>query len=327
MEIRKLGRTDISIPALGLGTVTFGREIDEETSFRMMDCAMENGLTLFDTAEAYGGGNAREYRRQNMNVDDVRETTGEMHSSELIVGRWLRERNCRDQIVLCTKMSPPNPPDNIDRAVRDSIERLGVDCIDLYYLHSWDDDTPIDESLDALSRHVEAGRVRSIGCSNFTGEQLQAMLDSAAEHGYARPEAIQNNYNLACRDPEPDVFRICQENGVSFIAYSPIAAGFLTGKYTPDRDSLPAGSRFAVIPGHCDVFFTDRNFRIVEQLREKSEQTGQTMATLASAWVTSSPNVACTLFGARKIDHLLSGVAACESGIDAPLRAEMSAWE
>ena len=326
MQRRRLGRTDLSIPALGLGCTTFGREIDDDTSFKIMDHALECGLTLFDTAESYGGGNANQYRRAYLGVDDVREVSDEMHSSELLIGRWLRERNCRDQIIVCTKVGPGNHPQNIARAVRDSSERLGVESIDLFMLHAWDEHVPISESLDALTQQIRAGRVRSIGCSNFTGVQLAESLQCSDQHGFARFEAIENVFNLASADAEQDVFRICAQQEISFIAYSPLAAGFLAGKYTPDRNVLPPGSRFDVIPGHCDVYFSPHNFRVVEQLRQKSEQTGQPMVFLAAAWVTSCPQVSCTLFGARRLAHLNNGIAAFEKGLDPRLRAEMTSW-
>ena len=324
---KQLGRTDQTIPDLGLGCVTFGREIDQDAAFELMDHAVARGMTLFDSAEGYGGGNARQYRRDNLDAHDEREVSGEMSSSELIVGRWLRATGRRDEITICTKMSPPNDPERIEQAVGDNLERLGVDCIDLYMLHGWDDDTPIAETLDALSDQVRSGRLRHLGVSNVSGEQLTQSLECSQAHGYERFEAVENNYNLGCREPEEDLFSICAQQQVSFIGYSPLGAGFLTGKYTPDREALPTGSRFDVIPGHCDVYFSERNFRIVESLRRKSEELGQSMASLAAAWVVSSNRVDCTLFGGRKIEHLDSALAALANGLDPALRAEMSAWE
>ena len=327
MQTKKLGRTNLSIPALGLGCVTFGREIDKASSFAVMDHAMALGVTLFDSAEGYGGGNARQYRRKNLNVDDEREVTGEMHSSELIVGRWLRERKCRGRVFLCTKMLPPNQPDNIERAVGASLERLSIDCIDLFMLHTWDDDAPIGETLDALTQQVRNGRVRCVGASNITAEQLTESLACSEAHGYARFDAVENNYNLSCREPEQDVLPVCGLKNVSFIAYSPLGGGFLTGKYTPDRGALPAGTRFDVLPGHCDAYFSDRNFRVVQRLRKLSESIGQSMAHLAAAWAVTNDLVACTLFGARKLEHLDNAVAALNTGLDPALRTEMAEWE
>ena len=213
-----------------------------------------------DTAEAYGGGNARVYRRDKLDADDVREVSGEMHSSELTLGRWIRARGCRDDVVVCTKVNGGNAPENIARAVRDCSERLGINRIDIFMLHVPDDKVPIDESLDALNAEVSAGRVGIIGCSNFSGGQLREALEASRRHNLARFEVIENHYNLAHREAETDVFPACAERDVSFIAFSPLGAGFLTGKYTRDRQQLPPGTRFDVIPGHCDVYFSDDHF-------------------------------------------------------------------
>ena len=168
MEQRPLGRTGLTISAIGLGCVTFGREIDEDMSYRIMDYAVEKGITWLDTAEGYGGGNARAYRRDRLGVDDIREVSGEMGSSECILGRWMQSRGCRDQMILCTKVSTGNQPENIHRALSDSLDRLGTDYVDLYKLHKSDPDVPIDETLGALTEHVEAGRIHVIGCSNLS---------------------------------------------------------------------------------------------------------------------------------------------------------------
>src|SRR5262245_11761672 len=128
LEQRPLGRTGRVIPVVGLGCVTFGREIDEEASFRILDYAVEKGITFLDTAEAYGGGQARAYRRSTLGVDDVREVSGEMSSSERILGRWLRARGCRNAVTICTKVSTGGNPDNVRRALGGSLERLGLDA-------------------------------------------------------------------------------------------------------------------------------------------------------------------------------------------------------
>jgi len=313
MKTNCLGRTDQTLSAIGLGCVTFGREIDEQTSFRILDYAVERGITFLDSAEGYGGGNSREYRRKHLKVDDAREVSDEMFSSESILGRWIRARGCHDDVTVCTKVGTGNAPENIARAVRDCSQRLGMDRIDLFMLHAPDDHVPIDESLDALNREVAAGRVGAIGCSNHSGAQLREALDASRRLGLARFEAIQNIYNMAHPAAEKDVFPVCAEQDVSFIAYSPLGAGFLTGKYTPDRNKLPSGTRFDVIPGHCDVYFSDEGFRAVEQLRERSKRLGVSMAYLAGAWVTRSPHVGCTLFGARTCAHVDNAIAALEA--------------
>jgi len=313
MKQGRLGRTDLSLSPIGLGCATFGREIDEQTSFRILDYAVERGVTFLDTAESYGGGNSQAYRREHMGVEDVRETSNQMSSSELILGRWMRDRGCRDEVTVCTKVSTGNDPENITRAVRNCSQRLDVDKIDLFLLHTPDAQVPIAESLDALNCEVTAGRIGAIGCSNHDGGQLQEALETSRRLGFARFEAIQNIYNMVHREAEEDIFALCAEHDVSFIAYSPLGAGFLTGKYTPNRDQLPIGTRFHVIPGHCDVYFSDEGFQVVEQLRANSDRLGLPMAYLAGAWVSQNPQVACTLFGARTCKHVDNGCATLEA--------------
>ncbi len=191
-----------------------------------MDYAVECGVTFFDIAESYGGGDARAYRKVQLNGDDVRETSGEMSSSERIIVRWLRDRDCRDKVTICTKVSTGNESENIARAVRDFRERLNVSCIDLFMLHTPSDSVPIDESLAALSEQVSAGRVSAIGCSNFSGAQLREVLSVSRDNGYARFEAIENRYNLVDPTVEDDVFPVCADHEVSFIAFSPLGKGF-----------------------------------------------------------------------------------------------------
>ncbi len=326
MEHRKLGRTDMSISFIGLGCVTFGREIDEENSVAILDYAVENGLDWLDTAEAYGGGNARTYRRDVLKVDDVRETSDVTGSSEIIIGNWMKERGCRDEVAICSKVSSGNRPENIARALQVSLDRLQVDCIDIYELHSPDESVPIDESLAVLDQAVTDGRIRTVGCSNFNASQLQEALDASARHGYARFEVIQPPYNLADPGAKDELFPLCRREEVGVTSYSPLAAGFLTGKYTPDRNDFPRGSRFDVIPGHADIYFNDRNFRNVERLRALSDSRGLPMVRLAMAWAMGHPDVTSVIVGARHTGHLDNAFEALDLRTDTQLRDEMSSW-
>ena len=326
MEHRKLGRTDTSISFIGLGCVTFGREIDEERSVAILDYAVENGLDWLDTAEAYGGGNARTYRRDVLKVDDVRETSDVMGSSEIIIGKWMKARGCRDDVVICSKVSSGNKPENIARALQVSLERLQVDCVDIYELHSPDETVPIDESLAVLDEAVAAGSVKTVGCSNFNAAQLREALDAAERHGYARFEVIQPPYNLADPGAQDELFPLCRREEVGVTSYSPLAAGFLAGKYTPDRNAFPKGSRFDVIPGHADIYFNDRNFRNVERLRALADSRGIPMVRLAMAWVMGHPDITSVIVGARHTGHLDNAFEALALREDRALRAEMSGW-
>lgn len=322
-----LGRTGRTISRIALGTTTFGREIGEDDSRRILDYAVEHGMTLLDTAEGYGGGNARQYRRDVMGVEDVRETTGEVSSSERMIGTWMRDRGVAGAVTILTKVSSGNSPENIDRALNASLERLRIDSVPIYMMHNFDARVPLDESLDALDRAVSDGRVQALGCSNFTGAQLRDALAISASRGYARIEIVENIYNLARPEEERDSMPVCAEQEITFLAYSPLGAGFLAGKYTPDRDALPERTRFHVIPGHCDVYFSERNFRVVERLRAKSAESGESMVYLAAAWVVANRSVGSALFGARTTAHLDNALRACAEGIPAELRAEMAAWD
>jgi aryl-alcohol dehydrogenase-like predicted oxidoreductase len=327
LEQRPLGRTGRTIPCIGLGCVTFGREIDEEASFRILDYAVEQGITFLDTAEVYGGGQARSYRKNYLGVEDVREVSGEMSSSERILGRWLRARNCRDAVTICTKVSTGGGPENIARALGASLERLGLDRVDVYKMHSPDPNTPIEETLGALDSEVKAGRIGAIGSSNYSAAQMREALSASAGRGYARFEITQPSYSLADRDAEKELFSVCRSEQIAVTSYSPLGAGFLAGKYTPDRNQFPKGSRFDVIPGHADVYFSDRNFRVVERLRDKAAQLGLPMVRLAMAWAMTNPDVTAVLIGARTQSHIDNALAAHDLHLDPGLRAEMSAWE
>ena len=326
MEHRKLGRTDISLSFIGLGCVTFGREIDEDASAAILDDAVERGINWLDTAEAYGGGNARTYRRDVLKVDDVRETSDIMGSSEIIIGKWMKARGCRDDVVICSKVSSGNSPENIARALRVSLERLQVDCVDIYELHSPDETVPIAESLAALDEEVKAGRIGTVGCSNFNAAQLREALDASDREGYARFEVVQPPYNLADPGAQDELFPLCRREEVGITSYSPLAAGFLAGKYTPDRNAFPTGSRFDVIPGHADIYFSDRNFRNVERLRALADTRGLPMVRMAMAWAMGHPDITSVLVGARHAGHLDNAFDALALTADTELRDEMSSW-
>ncbi len=326
MEHRKLGRTDISLSFIGLGCVTFGREIDEDASAAILDDAVERGINWLDTAEAYGGGNARTYRRDVLKVDDVRETSDIMGSSEIIIGKWMKARGCRDDVVICSKVSSGNSPENIARALRVSLERLQVDCVDIYELHSPDETVPIAESLAALDEEVRAGRIGTVGCSNFNAAQLREALDASDREGYARFEVVQPPYNLADPGAQDELFPLCRREEVGITSYSPLAAGFLAGKYTPDRNAFPTGSRFDVIPGHADIYFSDRNFRNVERLRALADTRRLPMVRMAMAWAMGHPDITSVLVGARHAGHLDNAFDALALTADTELRDEMSSW-
>ncbi len=327
VERRPLGRTGRKISAIGLGCVTFGREIDEETSYRVMDYAVERGITFFDTAEEYGGGQVRRMRRESLGVDDVRETTGELSSSERIIGTWMRMRGCRDEITLCTKVSTGGNSENVARALKGSLERFQTDHVDILKMHYPDTTVPVGETLGALSAEADAGRIGVIGGSNYSANQLKEALETSATNGYRRFEIVQDHYNLLATHLQRDLFPLCVQEEIAIAAYSPLAAGFLAGKYTADRTKIPARTRFDTSPGHVDLYFEDRNFRIVERLRAKSAEIGVPMVKLAMAWAMANANVTSMLIGARSTDHIDNALRAYEEGLAPQLHAEMASWD
>ena len=329
LEERPIGRTNLKTSAIGLGCVTFGREIDEDTSYAILDYAVEKGITFFDSAELYGGGDSQAGRKASYGVDDQREATTEKRSSEKIIGRWLAKRRCRDRMVICTKVSSGASPENIRKQVDASLEALGIDHIDVYKIHSPDDNVPIAESLDALNEQIDAGKISVIGGSNYNAAQLREVLEIAAARGYARFEITQPPYSLADRSFEADTLPMCAREQIATTSYSPLGAGFLAGKYTPtnDRHHFPKGTRFDISPGHADIYFTDHNFRVIKHLRRKAGEMGVPMVRLAMAWVMSNPHITATLVGARKENHIDNALEAFEMGLDPTFRDEMSAWD
>lgn len=326
MEMKPLGSSGITVSRLGLGCATFGREIDEATSFGIMDAALERGITLFDTAEAYGGGQARQHRRDRMGVEDVREVSGEMHSSEKILGRWIKSRGVRSQVTIQTKVSANRNEQETWKALEASLRRLQTDTIDLYLFHNYDPEVPLEEGLAALDRGEKAGRIRCSGCSNFSAGQLSEALGLSGGNGLSRLRVIQPNYNLVHREIETELLPLCQRQGVGVVTYSPLGAGFLAGKYTADQATIPKGTRFDVIPGHVDVYFHPSSFRIVEQLRRMASRTGLSMVQLAMGWVLNREGVDSVLIGARKTGHLDNAFQAMEMDFPSEWMAEMNAW-
>ncbi len=325
MNTVPLGRSSLRIPRLALGGTTFGREIDEGTSRELLDYGLERGLNLIDSGEGYGGGNAREYRRNALKVDDVREVSGEMHSSENIIGRWLRDRGCRDRVLLCTKFHTGGSRGRVKQALRESLARLQTDYVDIYMLHRPFPDVPIRETLEALTEEVQAGRIRTIGCSNFSAELLREAVETAEAQGLTRMDSTQPAYSLASAGAARALLPYCAEQRIAAITYSPLAAGFLAGKYTAGGE-IPKGTRFDVVPAHADVYFNERNFRVVENLRALSTETGEPMVRLAMAWVLQSPAVASVLVGVRHRSHIDNALQAYDLRLDPSLKLRMDRW-
>jgi 1-deoxyxylulose-5-phosphate synthase len=291
-----------SAPALSpicLGTSTFGREIDAASACALMDHAVARGVTLFDTAAMYSAG-----------------------ASEAIVGAWLAARRpAPSTLTVATKIYPPFTPEAIDVAVAASAARLGVTTIDLLYLHKWDPDAASPAALVALDDLVRRGRVRALGASNFTTDQLRTALALQRELGLAPFRALQNNHNLAVRDVDAPLLALCAAHEVAIVTYSPLGGGFLTGKH---RHGVQPGSRFDVSPGHQNVYFHPESERRLAHLAAVAARTGHPMPHLALAWALHRPGIASVLIGGRAPAHLDQAFAAL--ALDDPaLFAELEA--
>lgn len=275
METRKIGSLDASV--VGLGCNNFGWNIDEAATGQVVDAALEVGVTFFDTADIYGGTKSEEF-----------------------LGRVLKKR--RDQVVLASKfgikIDDAHPggaqPAYIRQAVEDSLRRLQTDRLDLYQLHRPDDGAAIADTLGALSELVQAGKVREIGCSNFSAQQLQEAEKAA--HGGARFVSLQNEYSLLHREPEAEVLPECERLSIAFLPYFPLASGFLTGKYRQGQP-LPEGTRINAGSGFAKLL-TDQNLARVESLIAFSEARGHTILELAFSWLIRQPAVASVIAGA-----------------------------
>jgi 1-deoxyxylulose-5-phosphate synthase len=315
MDHVRLGRTGLRVSRICLGTMTFGLQCDEATSRAILDRAVEQGVSFIDTADAYPLGGT---------LDDVGRT-------EEIIGRWMEGR--RDELVLATKCFFPMGREPWQRgssrrhildAVDASLRRLRTDFIDLYQLHSWDPDTPLDESLEALDSLVRAGKVRYAGCSNFLAWQLARAIGRSEARGLARFECIQPRYNLLFREFERELFPLCAEERVGVIPYNPIAGGMLSGKHR--RGEPTAGTRFTMpnVSGlYQGRYWKDDAFDTVEALQQLAGEAGVALPTLAVAWVLDNPVVTAPIVGASRPEQLDATLAAVDVKLDDGLRTRI----
>jgi len=287
MEMRRIG--SLSVPAVGLGCNNFGGRLDYDATVRVLDAALEAGVNFLDTADIYGS----------------------THSEEFM-GRALQ--GCRDRIVLATKFGmriddarQGGRPEYARKACDDSLARLRTDHIDLYQYHRPDPDVPIADTLGAMNDLVKAGKVREIGCSNFSVAQLQE-AERAAAGGGARFVSVQNEFSLLHREPETDgVLAECVRQGIAFIPYFPLASGLLTGKYHLGQPA-PEGTRLSSGPRAPQL--TNDALAIVEKLRAFAESRGHTLLELAMSWLAQQPAVASVIAGATKAEQVRGNAAA-----------------
>jgi aryl-alcohol dehydrogenase-like predicted oxidoreductase len=278
LDKRKIGSLDVSLA--GLGCNNFGWRIDAAGTAAVVDAAIEAGINFFDTADVYGAGQSEEY-----------------------LGRALKGR--RDKVIIATKFGMKmgdgkegGKPAYVRQAAADSLRRLGADHIDLYQIHRFDPSTPIADTLGALDELVKAGKVREIGCSNFSAAQLR---EAAQVKGVAHFVSVQNNYSLLHREPEPEVLPECQRLGIAFLPFFPLANGLLTGKYRPGQP-FPKSSRAE--DGFGPKVFTDENLALAEKLRSFAESRGHTLLELAMSWLAAKPAIASIIAGAKTPDQV-----------------------
>ena len=302
MKYRRLGNTGLEVSAICLGCMTYGDPdwrpwiLDESVAHEHFKVALDNGINFFDTADMYSVGR-----------------------SEEITGKLLRELAARDDYVLATKVFFPmaDGPNraglsrkHILAACDDSLRRLGLDYIDLYQIHRWDFETPIEETVEALDSLVRAGKVRYLGASSMAAWQLSKALYTADAQGCHRFVSMQNHYNLAYREEEREIIPLCIDQGIGLISWSPLARGLLTGSRT--RQDRSATTRGANDPFADQWYSRDEDFDVVDTLLALSHERGESAAALALAWLLSVPGVTAPIVGATQAKHLEEACAATE---------------
>jgi aryl-alcohol dehydrogenase-like predicted oxidoreductase len=304
MEYRQLGRSGFRIPVLTFGTATFGGkgdffkawgEVDLKEATRMVDLCLEHGVTLFDTADIYSGG-----------------------SSEQVLGGAIKNR--RDKVLISTKATfrvndqDPNAVGSsrfhLINACEGSLKRLGVDHIDLYQMHGFDAMTPVEETLRALENLVQSGKVRYIGCSNYSGWHLMKALSASERYGWERFVAYQGYYSLIGRDYESELMPLALDQGVGMLVWSPLGWGRLTGKIDRDHPHPPAVSRLHATADKGPQVDDQYLFQVVDALKEVAQETGKTIPQIALNWLLQRPTVATVILGARNEQQLKDNLGA-----------------
>ncbi|RME62367.1 MAG: aldo/keto reductase [Caldilineae bacterium] len=319
MHYRHLGHTGLKVSALCLGSMQFGWTADEETSFAIMDAFVDAGGNFIDTADIYS-------RWVEGNPGGV---------SEAIIGRWMQSRKNRQQIIVATKVRGPMGPGPNDEglsrkhimdAAHASLRRLQTDYIDLYQTHWFDEETPIEETLEALDRLVQQGKVRYIGCSNYPAWRLMQALWTSDKLGLARYDSLQPHYNLVHRaEYERELKEVAITYGLGVIPYSPLAGGFLTGKYTPDSQVDSARAE-----GVKKRYFNRSGWRVVKALQRVAKEVDASPASVALAWLLAQPNITAPIVGANSVAQLQASLAAVEVKLNAKQLDRLdkaSAWQ
>ena len=294
MHYRRLGSSGLKVSAIGLGTNQFGGKVDFETAKDIIQAALDAGVNFIDTADTYQGGR-----------------------SEEAIGRAVAGK--RGQILIATKVRhrlSEDPNDvgasrqHILAGVENSLRRLNSEYIDLYQIHSWDDDTPIDETLRALEDLLRSGKVRYIGASNFSAWQLTWSNALAELKGWTKFVSIQPHYHMLERGIERELIPACQYFDIGILPYFPLAGGFLTGKYQRG-EAPPKGSR-GESSAYVQRYMTPENFDKIEKLSAFAEADGHTLNELAQAWLLAQPQISSVISGATRVEHVQSNARAAE---------------
>ncbi len=319
MDYRKLGRTGLKVSSLCLGTMQWGWTADEKISFALMDAFVESGGNFLDTADFYSRWLPGH-------------TGGE---SEEIIGRWLKERHNRNKIILATKVRHPMGPDPNDQglsrkhileAIDASLQRLNTDYIDLSLMHAFDAETPIDETLRALDDMQRAGKVRYVGASNYPAWRLIEALWSADVHGKVRFDLLEPHYNLVNREEfERDLKSICEQYQIGVTPYSPLANGFLTGKYS--RNETPESARAGSI---MKRYNNETAWNTLETVQHIAKEIGSTPSAVSLAWLLAQPVITAPIIGANSVAQLQQNLAALDVRLTTAQLAELdeiSNWQ
>ena len=308
MEYVRLGNTGLQVSRICLGMMSYGTPhwrdwvLDEDASRPFIQRALELGINFFDTADMYSRG-----------------------VSEEVTGRALRDFAKREEVVLATKVFFPwNDVPNqgglsrkhIMDAIDGSLQRLGTDYVDLYQIHRWDYNTPIEETLEALHDVVKAGKARYIGASSMFAWQFAKSLYLADVNGWPRFVSMQNHYNLIYREEEREMIPLCLDQGIGLIPWSPLARGFLAGNRTMDKAGGPTARSKSDTMAHA-MYYKDADFEIVNRTEEMAQQHGVTPAQIALAWMLHKPGIDSPIIGATKMSHLEQAVAATEIELSA----------
>ncbi|MDZ8107187.1 MAG: aldo/keto reductase [Nostoc sp. DedQUE12a] len=302
-ERRKLGRSELEVSPISFGGNVFGWTIDENTSFEILDKFVAAGGNFIDTADVYS-----KWAAGNQGGE-----------SETILGKWLKQRGHREQVVIATKVGSDMgikgkglSRKHIQEAVEDSLQRLQTDYIDLYQSHIDDESTPLEETLETYSELIRQGKIRAIGASNYSGSRLLQALEISRKHSYPRYESLQPRYNLYDRDSyEQDLQQISQEHEIGVISYSSIASGFLSGKYRSEKD-LSISARGNSIK----KYLNPRGFTILEAIDRVAKSYNSTPTQVSLAWLIANPTITAPIVSATNLEQLNDIIQAANLKLD-----------